>query len=104
MGMKENIIDKLNESLQNDLIDVTNESHLHNTPPGSESHFKVVIVSEAFQGKMPVKRHQIIYGLLADELREQIHALALHTYTPAEWQARNQTAPASPDCRGGSKK
>nr|WP_257293476.1 BolA/IbaG family iron-sulfur metabolism protein [Endozoicomonas sp. YOMI1] len=104
MGMKENIIDRLNESLQNDLIDVTNESHLHNTPPGSESHFKVVIVSEAFQGKMPVKRHQIIYGLLADELREQIHALALHTYTPAEWQARNQTAPASPDCRGGSKK
>ncbi|WP_373691311.1 BolA family protein [Endozoicomonas sp. YOMI1] len=102
--MKENIIDRLNESLQNDLIDVTNESHLHNTPPGSESHFKVVIVSEAFQGKMPVKRHQIIYGLLADELREQIHALALHTYTPAEWQARNQTAPASPDCRGGSKK
>ena len=104
MGMKENIIDKLNESLQNDFIDVTNESHLHNTPPGSESHFKVVIVSEAFQGKMPVKRHQIIYGLLADELREQIHALALHTYTPAEWQARNQTAPATPDCRGGSKK
>ncbi|MBO9483954.1 MULTISPECIES: BolA/IbaG family iron-sulfur metabolism protein [Gammaproteobacteria] len=104
MGMKENIIDKLNESLQNDLIDVTNESHLHNTPPGSESHFKVVIVSEAFEGKMPVKRHQMIYGLLADELREQIHALALHTYTPVEWQTRNQTAPASPDCLGGSKK
>nr|WP_101749172.1 BolA/IbaG family iron-sulfur metabolism protein [Endozoicomonas acroporae] len=104
MGMKENIIDKLNESLQNDLIDVTNESHLHNTPPGSESHFKVVIVSEAFEGKMPVKRHQMIYGLLADELREQIHALALHTYTPVEWQTRNQTAPTSPDCRGGSKK
>ncbi|WP_373691101.1 BolA family protein [Endozoicomonas sp. ONNA2] len=102
--MKENIIDKLNESLQNDLIDVTNESHLHNTPPGSESHFKLVIVSEAFQEKLPVKRHQMIYGLLADELREQIHALALHTYTPAEWQARNQLAPVSPDCRGGSKK
>ncbi|WP_332328185.1 BolA family protein [Endozoicomonas sp. GU-1] len=88
--MKENIIDKLNESLQNDLIDVTNESHLHNTPPGSESHFKVVIVSEAFEGKMPVKRHQMIYGLLADELREQIHALALHTYTPVEWQTRTR--------------
>ncbi|WP_257283453.1 BolA family transcriptional regulator [Endozoicomonas sp. SESOKO1] len=104
MGMRENIIDKLKESLENDFIDITNESHLHNTPPGSESHFKVIIVSEAFQGKMPVKRHQMIYALLADELREQIHALALHTYTPAEWQARNQTAPATPDCRGGSKK
>lgn len=104
MGMRENIIDKLKESLENDFIDVTNESHLHNTPPGSESHFKVVIVSEAFQGKMPVKRHQMIYGLLADELREQIHALALHTYTPAEWQARSQTAPTTPDCLGGSNK
>lgn len=104
MGMRENIIDKLKESLENDFIDVTNESHLHNTPPGSESHFKVVIVSEAFQGKMPVKRHQMIYGLLAEELREQIHALALHTYTPAEWQARSQTAPATPDCLGGSNK
>lgn len=104
MGMKENIINKLNESLQNDLINVTNESHLHNTPPGSESHFKVVIVSNEFQGKMPVKRHQMIYGLLAEELREQIHALALHTYTPAEWQAGNQSVPETPGCRGGSKK
>ncbi|MFK0573670.1 BolA family protein [Endozoicomonas sp.] len=102
--MRENIINKLNESLHNDFIDVANESHLHNTPPGSESHFKVVIVSEEFQGKLPVKRHQIIYSLLADELREQIHALALHTYTPTEWRARNQSAPATPDCRGGSKK
>lgn len=104
MGMREIIINKLNESLLNDFIDVSNESHLHNTPPGSESHFKVIIVSAEFQGKLPVKRHQIIYGLLADELREQIHALALHTYTPAEWQARSQTAPTTPDCRGGSKK
>ena len=104
MGMKEDIINKLNESLQNDFIDVANESHLHNTPPGSESHFKVIIVSVEFQGKLPVKRHQMVYGLLADELRKQIHALALHTYTPTEWQARNQAAPATPDCRGGSKK
>ena len=104
MGMRENIINKLNDSLQNEFIDVTNESHLHNTPPGAESHFKVVIVSGAFQGKLPVKRHQMIYGLLAEELREQIHALALHTYTPAEWQARNQSAPETPDCRAGSKK
>lgn len=104
MGMRENIISRLNESLQIDYIDVANESHLHNTPPGSESHFKMVVVSDEFQGKMPVKRHQIIYGLLADELREQIHALALHTYTTMEWQARNQTAPITPDCRGGNKK
>ncbi len=102
MGMRESIFRKLDESLQNDFIAVTDESHLHNTPPGTESHFKVIIVSEAFQGKMPVKRHQLVYALLASELREQIHALALHTYTAEEWQARAQHAPPTPDCRGGS--
>ncbi len=104
MGMRESIFRKLDESLQNDFIAVTDESHLHNTPPGTESHFKVVIVSEAFQGKMPVKRHQLIYALLAAELRKQIHALALHTYTVEEWQAKGQSAPATPDCRGGGNK
>ena len=85
-------------------IDVINESHLHNTPPGSESHFKVVLVSNEFTGKLPVKRHQLVYGILVNELRSQVHALALHTYTPEEWQTRNQEAPATPDCKGGSKK
>lgn len=104
MGMKESIFRKLDESLRNDFIAVTDESHLHNTPPGTESHFKVVIVSEEFQDKMPVKRHQLVYALLATELREQIHALALHTYTADEWQSKDQKAPATPDCRGGGNK
>ncbi len=104
MDMREIIISKLEESLANQHIEVINESHLHNTPPGAQSHFKVVIVSNEFQGKLPVKRHQMVYALLAHEMREQIHALALHTYTSAEWQEREQSAPASPDCHGGSKR
>ena len=104
MGMRESIFRKLDESLQNDFITVIDESHLHNTPPGTESHFKVVIVSQEFQGKMPVKRHQLVYALLAAELREQIHALALHTYTAEEWQSKGQQAPMTPDCRGGGNK
>ena len=104
MRMRESIFRKLDESLPNDFIAVTDESHLHNTPPGTESHFKVVIVSQEFQGKMPVKRHQLVYALLATELREQIHALALHTYTAEEWQSKGQQAPATPDCRGGGHK
>lgn len=104
MGMREKIISKLEGALANQFLEVTNESHLHNTPPGAESHFKVVVVSNEFQGKLPVKRHQMVYALLAHELRESIHALALHTYTSAEWQARNKSAPNSPDCRGGSER
>ena len=104
MGMKEHLREKLQQSLEFTHIDVINESHLHNTPPDSESHFKVILVSHAFSGKLPVKRHQLVYGILADELRDQIHALALHTYTSEEWQARNEEAPATPDCKGGSRK
>ncbi|WP_346795817.1 BolA/IbaG family iron-sulfur metabolism protein [Halomonas sp. Bachu 37] len=79
---------------------VENESHMHNVPANSETHFKVTLVSERFDGMMPVKRHQQIYSLLAEELSGPVHALALHLYTPAEWEARGGSRPASPNCRG----
>ncbi|MDX9686801.1 BolA family protein [Halopseudomonas formosensis] len=82
-------------------MELLNESHMHAVPPGSESHFKLVIVSQEFEGLNAVKRHQAVYRTLGD-LMQQIHALALHTYSPAEWQARS-AAPESPACMGGSK-
>ena len=83
-------------------LDVANESHMHSVPPNSETHFKVVIVTDAFEGKRKVARHQQVYGALAAQLEGPVHALALHTYTAAEW-AEREGAPASPDCLGGSK-
>lgn len=83
-------------------LQVTNESHMHNVPRGSETHFKVVVVSGQFAGKRSVARHQAVYRALAEEVEGPVHALAIHTYTPEEWAA-NQAAPASPACRGGSK-
>ena len=83
-------------------LEVTNESHKHNVPPGSESHFKVVLVSADFVGKRQVQRHQAIYATLAEELAGGVHALALHTYSPEEWLA-DQAVPESPQCLGGSK-
>jgi BolA protein len=88
------------ENLQH--YELINESHMH-SGPATESHFKLIVVSERFTGLGAVKRHQLMYALLADELRDGVHALALHLYSPAEWQARQVAAPASPDCRGGSK-
>ena len=46
--------------------EIVNESHMHNVPPGSESHFKVTLVSNRFEGLRLVKRHQEVYGLLTD--------------------------------------
>ncbi len=83
-------------------LETINESGMHSVPPGSETHFKVVLVTEAFSGLRAVQRHQRVYQVVDELLKGPIHALALHTFSPDEWQA-NQAVPASPDCMGGSK-
>jgi len=86
-------------------LDVVNESHQHNVAPGSESHFKVIIVSKDFEGERLIKRHRAVNSVLANELAEDIHALALHTYTEKEWHDYYEgDIPLSPKCLGGSKK
>lgn len=84
-------------------LEIENESHKHNVPAGSESHFRVVMVSDDFSGKSLVARHRAVYGAVQAELAGGVHALALHTYTLEEWRQRNGSAPLSPPCRGGGK-
>ena len=84
-------------------LEVTNESHMHNVPEGSESHFRVVLVTEQFSGKPLIQRHRAVNAAVAEQLRDQIHALALHTMTPEEWFEKGGTAPESPPCLGGGK-
>lgn len=102
MGVQQAIEAKLQGAFRPNHLAVANESHMHNVPPGSESHFNVVLVCDGFEGMRKVARHQQVYKVLAEHLSGGVHALALHTYTPVEWQARQQQAPASPDCKGGS--
>ncbi|MGR3984812.1 MAG: BolA family transcriptional regulator [Gammaproteobacteria bacterium] len=80
---------------------VENESHRHNVPAGAQSHFKVTLVSPRFDGKPLLARHRMVNDLLRDELRGAVHALALHTLTPQEWDAGARAA-ESPPCLGGS--
>lgn len=80
-------------------LEVHDESHLH--ARGTQTHYKAVIASERFEGLPLIRRHQAVYAALGDLMRD-LHALALHTYTPAEWEALGE-APASPACRGGSR-
>jgi BolA protein len=102
MSIQENIETKL-QALEPEHLEVVNESHMHNVPEGSESHFKVTAVSKQFEGKMLVARHRMVNALLAEELSGQIHALALHTLTPEEWFKRYGKIPESPPCMGGSR-
>lgn len=85
-------------------LDVINESNNHNVPPNSESHFKAVIVTNDFEGQRAIQRHRSVNKVLADELANKIHALALHTYTEIEWQDHYEKhTPVSPNCLGGEK-
>ncbi|MFT5062579.1 MAG: BolA protein [Polaromonas sp.] len=95
MTIRQDIIDKLGHALPVEHLEVINESHKHNVPEEAESHFKVVIVSSAFEGKTLVARHRLLNGILAKPLSTHIHALALQTMTKEEWSISRET-PASP--------
>ena len=103
MTVQQDIELQLAQDFVPEYLEVDNESHQHSVPVNSETHFKVVLVSQRFEGLRKVARHQQVYAALAAQLAGPVHALALHTYTPAEWQARQEAAPESPECRGGSK-
>jgi BolA protein len=100
-AFQERIQSKLQAGLAPSHLEVINESHMHKVPPGSETHFKVVVVSERFDGLSAVKRHQLVYGVLAEEMnaptKPRIHALAITSRTPAEWAASPE-ANQSPLC------
>lgn len=102
-NVKLQIEKKLGDALSPEFLQVEDESHGHNVPAGAQSHFKVVVSSTAFAGKRPVQRHQQVYALLTEELQGSVHALALHLYSPDEWQQKS-SAPESPECLGGGKR
>lgn len=99
-SMESVIRTKLLADLAPSHLEVINESHMHNVPANAETHFKVIAVADCFEGLRLVARHQRVYGALSAELAGEVHALALHLYTPTEWQSKNG-APASPNCMGG---
>ena len=103
MTTQETIQQKLQAAFTPLHLEVINESDNHNVPKGSESHFKVVVVSRAFEGESLIKRHRQVNKVLAEELQGGVHALALHTLSPEDWFNRGGTVPESPECLGGSK-
>jgi BolA protein len=88
MTVKDNITKKLREAFSPEGLDVTDESHLHEGHaghrPGGETHFRVHIVSPAFEGKSRIERHRMINTLLAAELAGSVHALAIKAHAPGE--------------------
>jgi BolA family transcriptional regulator, general stress-responsive regulator len=88
MSTKDTITNKLREAFTPESLDVTDESHLHEGHgghrPGGETHFRVYIVSPAFQGKGRIERHRMINAALSVELAGSVHALAIKAQAPGE--------------------
>jgi BolA protein len=86
--VKHAITNKLREAFTPESLDVIDESHLHEGHsghrPGGETHFRIYIVSDAFQGKSRIERHRMINTTLAAELAGSVHALAIKAQTPGE--------------------
>lgn len=95
--MQTHIEQTLTAQLAPEYLQLINESYMHAVPENSETHFKVVAVSDAFAGLRAVQRHQLVYAMLAEPLRSGVHALSLALFTPAEWSA-NGVVHASPAC------
>ena len=85
-------------------LEIVNESYKHNVPKGSESHFKITVVSDVFDGKSPIQRHRLVNHALSEELKGSINALSISAKTTAQWTASNGTTHETPNCLGGSKR
>jgi Stress-induced morphogen (activity unknown) len=96
------IMKKLTSKFEPAHLEVLNESHMHSVPKGSETHFKVIVVSDKFKGMQLIDKHRSVQEALKEELQSGVHALSIVARTVEEWQ-KNNFVQQSPACLGGSK-
>ena len=84
---KAEIIKRLNAAFNPETLGVEDESYMHKGHEGARdgrSHFRVLIIAEAFEGKNLIDRHRLIYAALDEMMRIDIHALAIDAWAPDE--------------------
>jgi len=91
MRVRNAIESKLTQALSPEHLEVIDNSAKHaghvGARPGGESHFAVILVASAFEGKNRVQRQRMVYDALSAEMASDIHALELKTLTPDEANA-----------------
>mmetsp|Transcript_8064 Transcript_8064/g.17192 ORF Transcript_8064/g.17192 Transcript_8064/m.17192 type:complete len:141 (+) Transcript_8064:84-506(+) len=101
------ITEKLTSAFTPTHLEVRNESHMHNVPTGSETHFKVIVISDKFkETRNSLARHRLVNEILKEEIAADgpVHALSIVAMTPDKWKEKldnGETIGASPNCRGG---
>lgn len=102
MSTRQIIEDKLTAAFAPIHVEVVDDSHRHNVPQGAESHFRVLVVSDHFDGLPLVARHRAVNEALAAELAGSVHALGITALTTDQYRSRGGDLPTPPKCRGGT--
>ncbi len=86
MNIEERMKEKLEADLNPHMLELIDESSMHGSGSSKSSHFRVLIVSDVFEGLSGVKRHQRVYSTLGKDIMDEIHAFSQQTYTLKEWE------------------
>jgi BolA protein len=100
MSLAEQIEAKLISDFAPERLSISNDSKRH-AGPANNSHFRLIVVAQAFDGHNPVARQRQVFACLADELAGPVHALQMKCLTPAEFEALGGEVELKvPPCRG----
>ncbi len=103
--VEQHIREALNSKLQPSFVALENESHRHTSRGEAESHFKLIVVSQAFEGKGTLDRHRLVNAAVMQGGQLPCHALTIKALTPEQFEALDQQVVlATPPCMGGEKK
>jgi BolA protein len=101
---REVLLQRIEAALNPSFIELVDESYKHSVGPDAGTHWRCVVVSDAFDGKRLVQRHRIVYGALGDAMSDFVHAFSPKPMTPAEFEAAGQAVQhETPECLGGGK-
>lgn len=96
MTFSQSIKEKIEEALDPSLIEIINESHLHaghqeQFDGSGETHLRIRVVSDAFEGRNRVARHRMINDLVREEIALGLHAIAIEARAPSEAATANSS-------------
>lgn len=94
---KNRIENHIQEHFKPQFLDVINESSQHRVPDSAETHFKLVVVAQPFEGQSRIQRQRLILQLLKQEFSQGLHACSMSLYSPSEWE-KNPAIIHSPAC------
>lgn len=99
MNRSQRMESQLRQAFRPPVLELSNESHQHSVPSGSETHFKLLIVADVFEGLSRVDRQREIHAALETEFKSGLHALTIRALSPKEWQEKGMGSFESPACQ-----